>query len=436
MAHLAPRLLLVLACIFAGVCEVHAAGDAHGAASEAAESAETKDAAPSDGNAKPEGEKTAEGEEGEAEPPPPALWPETPAVETEKQPYVLMRTLRSVQDQIAQGSTAAHEQQRKLQREIAQQVRDLPPAVWDDVRNVRAAVFFVLSGGDASILKPILSRPKTPFVDRRLVRATLAYGEGRFVDALGMIHKVDARTLDPLLGGIVALIQGTLIAKKDPKKSIAFFDDARLLAPGTLVEESALRQEILILAREGNVEQFDLLAEQYARRFPRSLFAQTFRRQFFAGVARRNFKPESEWLARTETELMRAPLSERAGLYLAIADEATKSGAVDIARFSAGKARELAPAGSRTLQRAMLYEGAALVATEDFEKGIELLNGVDLMKLTTSERQIHSSAVAVALAVGKWPVAAETLDEPPPGAVSRAESLLTEVDTLLEGVPQ
>ena len=107
------------------------------------------------------------------------------------------------------------------------------------------------------------------------------------------------------------------------------------VAPGTLIEESALRQQILLLAREGELQRFDLLAEQYSRRFPKSLFALNFRRQFFAGVARQTYKPASEWVQRTETELMRAPASERVGLYLAIADEATKGGSVDIARFAA-----------------------------------------------------------------------------------------------------
>jgi chemotaxis protein MotC len=364
------------------------------------------------------------------------LWPEKAAVENDKQPYMLVRAMRSLQDEIAAGSITAHKRQREVQRDISEQMTRLPPAVWDDIRNVRAAIYFVLGGGDAAVLKPILGRPKTPHLERRLLRGTLAYGEGRLVDALSMMHKLEARNLDPLLGGIVALIQGTLVAKKDGKKAIAYFDEARLLSPGTLVEESALRQQILLVAREGDLARFDVLSGQYSRRFPRSLFAKNFRRQFFAGVARQTYKPPEEWVQRTETELQKVPASERVGLYLAIADEATKGGSVSIARFAAGKARDLATPGSRALQRAMLYEGAALVATEDFEKGLELLNTVDLMKLTTSERQIHSSAVGVATAVGKWPVATEAFDEEPPEAVGRAQAVLTKVDSLLGGTPQ
>jgi chemotaxis protein MotC len=301
------------------------------------------------------------------------------------------------------------------------------------VRNVRAAIFFVLSGGNPVVLKPVLERPRTPHIERRALRGALAYGEGRVVDALGLLSKLEARKLDPLLGGIVALIQGTLASRKEPTKAIAFFDEARLLSPGTLIEEAALRQQILLLAREGELERFDLLAAQYSRRFPNSLFARSFRRQFFAGVARQNFKRASEWISRTETELMKVPAAERVGLYLAIAEEATKGGNLDIARFAAGKARELSRADSRSFQRAALFEGAALAATPDFGQGIDMLNKVDPTQLGISDREIRDSALAIAGAVGRWPAPPEKLEEPEPEAVTRAQALLAKVDSLLGG---
>lgn len=372
----------------------------------------------------------AVGEDGEPLPPP--LWPEAAAVDADKQPYMLIRSLRAVQDEIAAGSVAAHERQREVMRTLSAQMTTLPVAVWDDVRNVRAAIFFVLSGGNPSVLKAVMTRPRTPYVERRALRGALAYGEGRTLDALGMLQKLEARKLDPLLSGIVALIQGTLITKKDPKKAIQFLDEARLLSPGTLIEEAALRQQILLLAREGELERFDLLAAQYSRRFPNSLFARSFRRQFFAGVARQNFKRSSEWISRTETELMKVPPAERVGLYLAIAEEATKGGNVDIARFAAGKARELSHADSRSLERAKLFEGAALAVTGAFEQGVALLNEVDPAKVSAADIEIRDAALAVAGAVGRWPQEPEALEkEAEPDSVGRARALLAKVDSLL-----
>lgn len=361
------------------------------------------------------------------------LWPEAPAVEIDQQPYILIRALRSVQDEVAVGSTTAHEQQRQILNDLGSRLRGLPVQVWDDVRNVRAAVFFALSGGDPAVLKIVIGRTKTPYVERRLLRGALAYGEGRQRDALGLLHPVKARDLDPVLGGMVALIQGTLLARTNSKDAIQRFDEARLLAPGTLIEESALRQEILLVAREGELERFDLLTDQYSRRFPNSLFAQNFRRQFFAGVARQDFKRASEWISRTQTELMKVPAGERVGLYLAIAQEATKGGNIDIAKFAAEKARELSHAGSRQMARALLYEGAARVATDEFEAGVALLRQVDVSSLDAADREVHTAALAVSRSVGAWPDVGEAPDAEVPPSVSNAQTLLSEVDTLLGG---
>lgn len=364
------------------------------------------------------------------------LWPETPAVEVDQQPYVLLRALRVVQDEVAQGSASAHEQQRHMLRDLGSRLHGLPAQVWDDVRNVRAAVFFVLSGGDPAVLKAVIGHTKTPYVERRLLRGALAYGEGRQRDALGLLHPINTRDLDPVLGGMVALIQGTLLARGNVRAAIQRFDEARLLAPGTLIEESALRQQILLVAREGELERFDLLTDQYSRRFPRSLFAQNFRRQFFAGVARQDFKRASEWISRTETELMKVPAAERVGVYLAIAQEATKGGNIDIAKYAAGKARELSHGGSRQMARALLYEGAARVATDEFEAGVALLREADLTMLDAADREIHSAALSVSRSVGAWPDAKDVDDAELPSSVSRAQVLLSEVDTLLGGALQ
>jgi chemotaxis protein MotC len=435
MTPLAARLLPVLASLLLvqpGLC-----ADGHGEAKphegEAAEDA--KPNAPAATEAKDGTTEAAEGEaEGQALIP---MWPETPAVEMERQPYILIRSLRSIQDRVALGDVRAHQAQRSRMQELTEQLRDMPVAVWDDVRNVRAAIYFVLSGGDPAVLKIVLGRPKTPFVERRLLKGALAYGEGRMVDALSQIHKLDARNVDVLLGGMLALVQGTLVAKKDPLKAIPYLDDARLLSPGTLIEEAALRQQILILAREGQLERFDQLTAQYTRRFPNSIFARNFRRQFFAGVARKSFKGADGWISRAETELEKMPAAERPGLYLAIADEALKVGNVNLSAFAAGKARELSQPGSRTVERAKVYEGAALAVSPEFQKGLDLLNSVDIAKVTASERQIRESALSVAQNVGKWPSSdGAPADEPPLDSIGRAQAMLTEVDSLLGGSTQ
>ncbi len=139
--------------------------------------------------------------------------------EAAKQPFGLVRTLRSVQDQIAQGSASAHEFQKRFLAELNTEMRNMPSETWDDPRNARAAVIFVLSGGDPRLANDLLGRTPLPPVDERLLKAALAFGEGRAQDAVQFFEEINVRSLEPGLAGLVALIYGTLIGKKEAKKA-------------------------------------------------------------------------------------------------------------------------------------------------------------------------------------------------------------------------
>ena len=78
------------------------------------------------------------------------------------------------------------------------------------------------------------------------------------------------------LAGQVAFARSVLETKRDPKAAIAVLDWARLVAPGGLVEEAALRREIALLAEAQDTPRVALLTRQYATRFGASLYAAGF----------------------------------------------------------------------------------------------------------------------------------------------------------------
>jgi chemotaxis protein MotC len=319
---------------------------------------------------------------------------------------------------------------------LNEELHQMPGDVWDDPRNARAAVMFVLSGGHPRLIKDLLGRSSPLPIDEKLLNAALAYGEARVADATELLADIDHRQLEPGLAGLVALIKGTLLTRTDAKKAVALFDDARILSQGTLIEESALRQEILLVASEGNMARFDQLSSQYSRRFGNSIYAANFRRQFFAGVARQDFAGTSEWIARTETELQKIAPSERASAYLSIAHEAALGGNVEIARYAAGHAAELLRNGSTDHARAKLYEGAALIITDDYEKGEAALRSIPAEKLRDTDRELLDAARLVSSEVRRWPEAPAESQEPLPASVTRAESSLSNLDSILAGSSQ
>lgn len=212
--------------------------------------------------------------------------------EAAKQPFELVRSLRALQDRIAQGDTAAHAAQRKLVAEIAEEMVAANATVWSDPRNARAAIIYALSGGEPRVLKPLFRVRALPGIDDKLLNGALAYSEGRNAEAAELLANIDPRALDPSLGGHVALVRSTLVAGKDAAKAIPLLDDARLLAPGTLVEEAALRRQTFLVAVAGDRDGFEMLASQYMRRFPNSVYAGSFREQYAMEITGERYAAE------------------------------------------------------------------------------------------------------------------------------------------------
>jgi len=154
----------------------------------------------------------------------------------------LVRSLQILQEQIANGNVAAHAAQSALLERIEARFAQAPPDTWQDPRNARAAVVYLLGGGKPATIRALLSYEKPPAIEARLIKGALAYVEGHEDEAQDLLRTVDVRSLPPSLGGPVALVQSALIVRQDVAAAMAFLDEARLLMPGTLVEEAALRR--------------------------------------------------------------------------------------------------------------------------------------------------------------------------------------------------
>jgi chemotaxis protein MotC len=64
-----------------------------------------------------------------------------------------------------------------------------------------------------------------------------------------MLKDVKPRAIPSSMSGHIALVQGRCLPHSDAPAAIERLDDARLLLPGTLVEEAALRREILLVGQ-------------------------------------------------------------------------------------------------------------------------------------------------------------------------------------------
>jgi chemotaxis protein MotC len=354
------------------------------------------------------------------------------------QPFEIMRSIQVVQDQMVQGSRSAQGKLPKLIARAGEQFLRADPEAWRDRKNARAAIIYTLSGGPARVARAIAKLNKCSEPERTLLEGALAYVDGSEARAREILLPIDAKSLPPFVGGHVAIAQ-SILAKGEPRKAIAFLDQARLLAPGTLIEETSLRREVLFAEDAGDLEKFANLSSQYLRRFSRSVYAENFRRRFAASILRLGVSDEKIPLEIVADAVNALEPTERLALYLRIARAAVIAGKLEPARFAAERAVGLAQEGTVEAGRARLYGAAALALTEDPEAGLGTLEGLDPALLPKDDADLRQAVIVLARHIragaGSAPLPGGSIDATPParaastdlaaaGLLSRAEKVI------------
>ncbi|MEP9375407.1 chemotaxis protein MotC [Aquabacter sp. CN5-332] len=362
-------------------------------------------------------------------------------------PQELVRSLRRVQDRLAAGANDAFAAQRALSERIEREFAAADPSVWRDPRNARAAVTYFLSGGNPSVLRRLMGQQPPPSIDSRLLRGTLAYLEGREEEALRQLSDINPRSLPASLGGQVALAQAALWVRKDPKRSTMLLDVARLLAPGTLVEEAALRRAIVVASQSGDTEAFEHASKQYLFRFRNSVYADNFRQRFASALSRMNFVNDPQQFHRLDDMLKMMEPNSRRDMELLVARSAVVQGKTAAAGMAAQRVLAGTPDGSAEADRARLYRGASLAPSADtYGAALKDLKTVDRDRLGPADVALLDAASATASMVQR---AAESAPPPPAPAqpvvlskeeelpvLERARAALATADSVLKGGPR
>jgi chemotaxis protein MotC len=317
-------------------------------------------------------------------------------------PFEAVRAMQILHDRIAQGDTSAYRAQPMLIAQIGRQLIATDNEAWREARNARAALAYALGGGQTTILKRLVELGDKVNVDKNLLTGVLAFVEGRNAVAKGLLKDIDARSLPPILGGHIALVQSGLIGHDDPVKALTLLDLARLLAPGTLIEEAALRREI-IATETGDQQRFMALARQYMRRFQHSVFAETFKQRLTAQAIQIGTTGTSDQFSKLEDLLNEWEIGERRQIYLAMARTAVGQAMIAAGRRAADRAAQLSVEGSVDAARAKLYAGASLIFTDDYEIGRSSLESLNRGHLPKSDADLYDRVLSVAKLVRKWP---------------------------------
>lgn len=358
-------------------------------------------------------------------------------------PFQLMRTLQSLQNEAAAGNRTAHEAQGRLLREFEQPMTQQDPGVWADPRNTRAVVQYVLSGGQPAVLQELVKRGEPAGLPPGLAQGALAYVTGDLDRARALLMPLDPTGLHESLAGQLALIQATLIMRNDQKQALKLLDQARLLAPGTLVEEGALRRSVFIAAEINELDRLEKATAQYVRRFDHSVYADHFRQSFATSLARFDVGREPAKFPQLVATLRAFSRDQQRAVLLILARDALVNGRFEQARKASEEVAKLPGSDQSTIARASLYTAAARIATDRGDGALDTLKRIDPARLQPAEQEIHRTALRVAgqitdspapraTATPREPIEPPDLDPRLKQLLSSAERSLDQAQTLLE----
>lgn len=326
-------------------------------------------------------------------------------------PYKMIRSLQYVQDTVVLGDHSAMEMQRFLLTTIDDRLRTAEPSVFDDPRNVDAALVYAMSGGNPETLELLIKKDVDGHFDSRLTDALRAYLSGRGTQSVKSLAEIFPEYKRSRVGPYLALVSANSVIRKDPALALTYFDWARLVAPGTIVEEAALRRSIFITSEAGWIDKSMIYANRYARRYLGSPYASQFA-DLFVKLAVDHFDELKEEDILEVLSFMDVPRQRE--VYLRMARLAAITGKNKLATLAATRAQMLSDDGESVPKvLADLYSGLASVPSGDVASAMEAIAAIPDDKLSPKDRALKAAAKAVAEEVLRAPETAAVEESVP-----------------------
>lgn len=314
-----------------------------------------------------------------------------------------VRAFRRMEELIVNGDPEAFKERQLLSNRLAAEFLAEQGEVWQKPVNVHALVGYVLMGGDANVLRQLLRRGVVRDEFRDLALGTLALGERRTADARKHLAKVDIRPLPLDLGEIVELARTTLAAIDDPHRAIQRLAELRIRSRGTLIEESALRQQAFMLIKTGDVDEALRVAALYLMRFPRSHFVGSFLDDFGEAVGAGDWARTEEVATKVVSMFSRCPAPLTAILLSAMSRESMLRGRWQSARKAAALALSMMKPDEARREDANVYLLAATVAIGDQPDALARLKALDVSRYKPGERGLIRAAIGIGEQLARRP---------------------------------
>ncbi|HEX2019710.1 MAG TPA: hypothetical protein VGO17_12285 [Aurantimonas sp.] len=308
-------------------------------------------------------------------------------------PYEIVRSLQFLQDQVARGNGAAIRVQSRLLQRYGTTFAEAAPEVWQDPRNRRAAALFVLSGGPPPVLRKIIERTTLEGEDRLLLEGALAYVENRSAEAIEKLKSIDLAHGESGFVAQVELALAQLQQSENPEEALQRLKRVMLAAPGTLLEEAALRMGVMLADATGDPQSADRFARQYFERFSQSAYAGNFRARLSSVFSDRPAGTEAATIAAIADATFTIPRQQQLAIFLAVGRRALVTGNLALAAKAATQALTYSDATREDRLRATLYDVAATLTQRDFIEVRTTLEAIDPALLHEADQKLRTAAL-------------------------------------------
>ncbi len=316
------------------------------------------------------------------------------------EPYLLVRSLRMLQDQVASGKPEALPMLNRVLGHIAEQLQSAKPEVWSKPANVYAIFIYLLNGGNPEVVRTILTSANLGQVDPKLVAGSLAYADGDTLRIIENFQELPPNVPIELVASIY-LVTATQLAGIDAGTALKRLDYIRLNAPGTLLEEAALRRGLMIAARLGDKDKVRLMARNYLQRFALSPYSEDFFRQLVDALMVIKNKISNEEI---EEMASLAWPGARLPFYLRVARGSIVAGDMQRARFASEQANALATALKADDTQAKLYLAVSNVGSDKTGDAQFILSKLPKERLHSRDLKLLEAATTMANKILAQPI--------------------------------
>ena len=351
------------------------------------------------------------------------------------EPQQIIRSLQQLQDQVVKGSGVAVQEQAAVLEQMASAFESVELPQWAQIKNIRAVVIYLVNGGSTRPVRKLVTSGAIFGVHQDIVEAMLAFAD-RQPRAAARLAKIDTGTLDRSIAASVALAQG-ISSLSEPVGARVHFAQARLLAPGTLIEEAALRREITMLLDEKKHEAALVRATYYLWKFPNSIYAGEVVTYLFTNAVP-SVIGGSETPSAAALFIDQLPERQRVMHLLNLTRNALLEGRLQTAELANTKVLATDAADASDQAKAKAYDTIVKALTS--HTGLDDFAAVERTKLGNSDLALLDAARAVAAYIRKVPTedrvsGAVAGEDPSPAVVQARRSVAIADLSLTESIP-